>query len=384
MKILNIVSSVNPSGGGPIEIIKQLSILLNNEKHTCYTLSLDQPNADFLQDYPPDKIFAIGPAISSYYFSPKLISWLLINGKNFDIIIVHGIWQFTSFGTFLSFLLSGFQIPYIIYPHGMLDPWFNRTYPIKHIKKYIYWPLEFLTLHFARFVMYTCQEEMKLAQCSFKPYSCRPIVFNFGISLGNNSLNPEDEHCFFEQYPDLINKQIILFLGRIHSKKGCDILIDSFAQVHHNYPCLHLVIAGPDQQLLANSLVKKSKQLNIEDKITFTGMIKGKAKLSLLKVADVFALSSHQEALPISVVEALSNKLPVLISDKVNIWREIEQDGAGLVSNDDVSGTTEILRKWLNLSIEEKQKMRENAEKCYFSRFNIANVAENLEEIMKT
>ena len=89
-------------------------------------------------------------------------------------------------------------------------------------------------------------------------------------------------------------------------------------------------------------------------------------------------LPSHQENFGISVAEALACGVPVLISDKVNIWREIVEDQAGLVADDDLAGTGELLARWLRLSDAERQAMRVRARSCFERRFEIAQAARSL------
>ena len=98
----------------------------------------------------------------------------------------------------------------------------------------------------------------------------------------------------------------------------------------------------------------------------------------------MFILPSHQENFGIAVAEALACGTPVLISNKVNIWREIEQDGAGLVDEDDEPGTTRLLQKWLGLSDEEKDAMRKSARQCFQSRFEVTRAAEALIGAIRT
>jgi glycosyltransferase involved in cell wall biosynthesis len=109
----------------------------------------------------------------------------------------------------------------------------------------------------------------------------------------------------------------------------------------------------------------------VADRITWTGMIAGEVKYGAYDAAEVFVLPSHQENFGIVVAEALACGTPVLISNKVNIWREVKQDGAGLVANDDLEGTQSLLHSWLTLSTSDKELMKERARSCFLNRFEI-------------
>jgi glycosyltransferase involved in cell wall biosynthesis len=107
-------------------------------------------------------------------------------------------------------------------------------------------------------------------------------------------------------------------------------------------------------------------------------MLSGDAKWGALSAAEAFVLPSHQENFGIAVVEALACGTPVLISNKINIWREIEKDGAGLVENDDLPGTMRLLKRWLDTPSEMRRIMQQNARQCFASRFEIERATDSL------
>jgi glycosyltransferase involved in cell wall biosynthesis len=386
MKILHIISSVNPTGGGPIEGIKQLGEI-NSLKggHQVEIACLDLSDSLWIQNFPL-KIYALGSSISKYRFSKNLLPWLKQNASNYDCIIVNGIWQYSSFGTWraLKWLRKHHHPtpPYFVFTHGMLDPWFKRTYPLKHLKKWLYWPwAEYRVLRDAKAIFFTCEEERTLARQSFWLYRCNEVVVHYGTSEPPTDIAQQTQ-SFWAKFPELRAKRIILFLSRIHVKKGCDLLINAFAQVAQTDPSLHLVMAGPDQTGWQTDLQNMAQKLGISQHITWTDMLQDELKWGAFRAAEVFILPSHQENFGIAVAEALACSLPVLISNKVNIWREIEADGAGLVANDDLEGTTELFQKWLALSPQAQQNMRQNAQKCFTERFEITKAAQNLIEVL--
>jgi glycosyltransferase involved in cell wall biosynthesis len=376
MKILNVISSTNPANGGPIEAILQIAPLLIEAGHPSEIVSFDLPDAEWLANYPL-KVYAIGPSQTSYCYCPQFLPWLRANAQNYDRIIVHGLWQYCGFGTWLA-LRDRKSPPYYVYPHGMLDPWFKRTYPLKHFKKLLYWlPIEYRVLKDATATFFTCEAEKELARKSFSVYKCNEVVVNLGTAKPSGDPHAQKQ-AFFAQFPHLKSARILLFLGRIHVKKGCDLLIEAFAQVADQDPSLHLVFAGPDQTNWQSTLEDRAEELGISDKITWTGMIQGDLKWGALHAAEALVLPSHQENFGFVVAEALACGTPVLISNQVNIWQEIDRDRAGLVANDDRLGTVSLLQQWLALSAEEREGMGQRAGDCFLKRFESHRAAENL------
>ncbi len=381
MRILHVISSVNPKGGGPIEGVRQLHLPLAHAGHCVEIVSLDSPDSPYLLDF-PITVHPMGPSRLGYAYSSRLIPWLRKNASRFDAVIVNGIWQYHSFATF--YVLAGSKTPYFVFSHGMLDPWFKYTYPLKHLKKWLYWPwAEYRVLRDARAVIFTCEEERLLARESFWLYKVNEAVTAYGTSSP-----PQDASSlswiFFNNFPELRGKRLVLFLSRIQEKKGCDLLIDAFAKVCQRDPSLHLVMAGPDQTGWVAKLQTQAIELGIADRISWVGMLQGEIKWGAYHSAEVFCLPSHQENFGIVVAEALACGKPVLISNKVNIWREILEDDAGFVDTDSVEGTVRNFERWLALQPNDYQKMVARARDCFARRFHIDRAADRLIEIINS
>jgi len=385
MKILRSIRSVNPAQGGPMEGINQVSKVHQEEGHTVEIVSLDAPDDPWVKGSWL-KVHALGPARGNYGFSRAFVPWLKNRGHEYDAVVVNGIWQFNSLGVWQALRHS--NTPYFVFPHGMLDPWFKVTYPLKHLKKWLYWPwAEYRVLRDARAVCFTCEEERRLARQSFWLYRCREKVVNYGTAAPAGNATRERE-LFLDRFPRLRNRRIILFLGRLHVKKGCDLLIKAFhklvSQSNPGNPAgsASLVMAGPDQTGWARKLRELAEALGISDRITWTGMLTGDLKVGAISAAEVFVLPSHQENFGIAVVEALASRLPVLISNKVNIWREIAQDEAGLVEDDTEEGTFKLLERWFCMSAKAQDTYRANAHRCFAERFEIHRAACSLTNLL--
>lgn len=380
MKILHLIHSVNPAVGGPIEGVKQLAIAQTKVGCKVEVACLDAPDAPWLKEF-PWTVYPLGPSYLRYGYCPRLIPWLRAHSNEYSFVVVNGIWQFNSFAAWR--VLRHARVPYFVFTHGMLDPWFKEHYPLKHLKKWLYWPwAEYGVLRDASAVLFTCQEEKILARRSFWLYRCHEAVVSYGTAGWKGDAEGQRE-AFLKKFPELRGKRLVLFLGRVHEKKGGDLLIEAFHRwlTERPDPELHLVMAGPSDNPFGCKLKRMAESLGIADQVTWTGMLQGDAKWGAFQASEVFILPSHQENFGISVAEALSASVPVLISNKVNIWREIDADQAGLVENDDAPGTLALFRRWFSLDADERQHRRGLARRCFLENFEITKAAESLMKV---
>lgn len=276
MKLLRVISSVNPQGGGPIEGVKQLYAPMKALGVELEVACCDAPDAPCLATCGLHTVHALGPARMGYGYTPRLLPWLRANAPRFNAVIVNGIWQYH--GLAVRQALAGTKVPYFVFTHGMLDPWFKHTYPLKHLKKWLYWPwAEYRVLRDARAVIFTCEEERLLARQSFWLYRATEAVTSYGTSSppGNGA---ELRQRFLDKQPQLQGKRIVLLLSRIQEKKGCDLLLDAFAQVAKLDGRLHLLMAGPDQTGWAAGLKAQADKLGIAERISWPGMLQGDDK----------------------------------------------------------------------------------------------------------
>lgn len=380
MRILRVIPSLDPRKGGPIEAARTCDQELSRQGHSVEVVCLDHPGHEFQASYPAI-VHSLGPSKFGYLYNRRLVLWLNQNHRRFDAVVVDGLWQYHGFAVWRA--LARTNTPYFVFTHGMLDPWFKRTYPLKHLKKWLYWIFaEYRVLRDARAVIFTCEEERVLARMSFWLYRCNEVVTAFGTSAPPDNVAVLLEH-FLSKYPQLRGKRIFLFLSRIQEKKGCDLLVEAFAKFAASDPSIHLVMAGPDQTGWVANLKDQAARLGIADRITWTGMLQGDDKWGAFYSAEAFCLPSHQENFGIVVAEALGCGKPVLISNKVNIWREIQIDGAGIVEDDTLDGTSKALEQWLALSPDSKQKMQQSARKSFENRFRIDQMAQSLINVLQ-
>jgi len=377
LKILQMVQTLDPSGGGVAAAVFGLNRGLARRGHKIEVVALDDPEAPWLLDVGLP-VHALGAGLTSYRYSARLLPWLKKHGGDYDRVMVNGIWQYLSFAAWRRFASS--PIPYFVFPHGMLDPWFKETFPLKHLKKWLYWPwADYRVLRDAAAVIFTSEEERLLARKSFWLYQAREQVSPMGVEVPAPP-PPQSQEKFFEHYPELRNTRTLLFLGRLHPKKGCDILIDAFAHATDN--SVSLMLAGPNQIGWQKDLEQQAERLGVKQRVIFAGMLQGEMKQAALAVADAFILPSHQENFGMAVVEALAAGLPALISNRINIWREIDQNRAGYVESDDFSGTTRLLNRWMAAPASVRNGMRANARRCFERRFQIDKAVDSLLDIL--
>jgi len=381
MKILHVIPSLDPKEGGMSQALRTMIGGLSKQRVENEVVSMDDPNATFLNET-AITIHSLGLGAGPWKFNKKLLPWLLTNLTNFNVVVVHGLWLYHGYAVrkALDLLLRHHnnQLPKLfVMPHGMLDPYFQLApdRKIKAIRNTIYWKLaEHKLIEKAEGLLFTCEDELALANVPFKPYNPKR---NFVVGLGVDTppaFTPDMKDAFEKYSPGLNHSPYILFLSRIHEKKGIDLLITAYAKAVHeneeekerdpNTPTLpKLVIAGPG---LETPFGTKIQHLVLSDRglrksVVFSGMLSGDAKWGAFYGCEAFILPSHQENFGVAVVEALACGKPVLISDQINIWKEINQAGACYVAENTLDGTSILLRLWAQASPEQKLMMGKNA-----------------------
>jgi glycosyltransferase involved in cell wall biosynthesis len=267
----------------------------------------------------------------------------------------------------------------------MMDPWFREQYPIKHVFKQVFWSLaEGRVLRDAKMVLFTSEEEKLRARNVFHGHAYREQVVLYGAA------NPEgdaaaEKAAFFIAFPALQHRRFLLFLSRIHRKKGCDLLIRAFAQCADQLSSrLQLVIAGPDQVGWMRELKALAARLGVAERVHWTGMLEGELKWGAFRSAEAFVLPSHQENFGVVVAEAMACGTPVLISNKVNIWREVVASHGGFAAPDTVEGTEDLLRRFQSLSEEERTQMKRDARQGFVQRFEIRAAVHDLLRVIES
>ncbi|WP_105419575.1 glycosyltransferase [Neorhizobium sp. T25_27] len=379
MRILNIIASADPETGGPIEALRLTGLQMARLGHAVEVVTLDKPSAPYVREFPLP-VHACGRWTRRYGYTPELARWIAANAGRFDAAVIHGLWNHASVGGWLSLRRAG--LPYVVFAHGMMDPWFRETHPLKHVAKQAFWSAwQGRVFRDAAAVLFTCEEERRRARGVFRGYSYAERIVPFGTA--DPPIGAESQLAAFHRLlPELKDKRFLLFLSRFHAKKGCDLLIEAFAKIAVSNPDLDLVMAGPDQSGLKSILIAQATKAGIADRIYWPGMLAGDAKWGAFRAAEAFVLPSHQENFGIVVAEAMACATPVLLTDKVNIWRDVQMSGGGLVGPDTSEGIESLLRSWLSLSDDGKSAMRARARAGFERHFRIEAAARDLITIL--
>ena len=396
---------MDPIMGGPCQGIRNLNSALEEKKIDREVVSMDDPQSSFL-GLDSFVIHALGPRKSAWQYSPKLLPWLIENLNRFDIVIVNGIWLYHVYAAIKALKLLqrkknvignySNKIPKLyIMPHGMLDPYFQKApdRKLKAFRNWIYWNLiEGKNIKEASGLLFTCEIELQLARQSFSFYKPKKEI-NIGYGVEDAPpFTPEMKTSFLKKCPNLNDSPYFLFLSRIHPKKGVDMLINAYIELfkssvmkkkNDKFP--KLVIAGPGIETTYGKNLQHLilKFPEIQSSVFFPGMLTGDAKWGALYGCEAFVLPSHQENFGIAVVEALACSKPVLISNQVNIWREIKAAGGGIVEDDTQKGTAAMLETWRYLSYKEKALMNERAREIFEKNFSVGPAATRFIEALK-
>ena len=345
-------------------------------------------------------LHALGPGKGPWSYSKKLKPWLLEHLPDFDIVIIHGMWlyhgyavstiikQFKKRNEIRSGLSGMNHQRLFVMPHGMLDPYFQKAKgrKLKALRNIIYWKLiEQHITNRADGILFTCKEESILARQPFRPYKPkRELIVGLGVK------QPPDfseimQMEFLKKCPQLIGrKPYILFLSRIHPKKGLDILIKAYENLSRKLSDTtllpKLVIAGPGLDTPYGQEIqhKVSASKDIKNSVYFTGMLEGPAKWGAFYHSDFFILPSHQENFGIAVIEAMACGKPVIITNQINIWREIQEGSGGFVSEDTQSGIELLMEKLFSLKEDEMKILGSKARNLFKYEYSIIPAAKKL------
>lgn len=257
------------------------------------------------------------------FWSPELRHQVRLRAPHYDIALIRSCWTYVGIAAGKECRRIG--VPYIAYPEGSLDPWLFRY---SRLRKHLWWRLweRAFFQGAAAIVANTQADRENIASLGLNN---RIEVINNGVNLSDfeEAVSREEIES---RWGELKGKRWLLFIGRLHHKKGLDLLIPSFARVSRQFPDHRLIIAGIDEGGYENTVHRMIKEFGLTDKVIFTGPVYGAIKVRLLKEADAFVLTSYSEGQPMAVIEALGCGAPVLITTPCNV-PEVAEVGAGFV-----------------------------------------------------
>ncbi|WP_080059910.1 glycosyltransferase [Spirosoma aerolatum] len=395
MKLLHVINSMDPAMGGPCQGIR--NVIEESERLGIFreVACLDDPSADYLGK-DSFRIHALGPKVGRWQYGSRLIPWLKENLDRFDAVIINGLWLYPSYGAWKAIKSykksTNKELKTFVMPHGMLDPYFQKasSRKLKAIRNWFYWEfLEKNVVNDADCLLFTCEEELRLARDTFNSYQPKNTK-NVGYGIEEPpAFSDSMAAAFYNKCPEVKNKPYLLFLSRINYKKGIDLLIKSYSAMVDEYSSKKkdipkLVIAGPglDTAYGEKMMNLVSEDVRLKGQVFFPGMLSGAAKWGAFYGCEAFVLPSHQENFGIALVEALACSKPVLTTNQVNIWREIAEGIAGFIDEDTLQGTQQLLSNFLALDDLARRAMGRNARSTFEKNFSIKNSVRRFTDVI--
>jgi glycosyltransferase involved in cell wall biosynthesis len=345
MRILLVVHAIAPRYGGLSVMGPELAYELVRQGHevSIYTTDIDGPNRLNVPVGRP----VIKNGVAFHYFRGQVFPghyiyssglWRALRDTVTEFEVVHS-WSVYSFSTTATaYWCRKKNVPHMVFPHGSIDPFLlKRNSPRKWIYTKLFAERDYRK---ASAVLFNTAEEMRLSMKwtglktpeGFKGHVPKPFVVPVGIDP--SWLQEPDRAAgerLREKFPALKGKRLIVCLGRINFKKGLDILARAFGKIARDRDDLHLVVAGPDSNDYGSKIRRWLAEEGVLEKATFTGPLEGEERLAVMQEAEVFALPSYTENFGGVVTEAMACRVPVVISDQVNIWPDVANAHAGLV-----------------------------------------------------
>jgi glycosyltransferase involved in cell wall biosynthesis len=383
MKITHVIPYMHPAAGGPPVVVDRLSRELAARGHELNVLTTDlfgrQNLAWATDESRPYGMEVFSATVgNSFGFSTRFWKEIGRAIRGSDAVHIHTLWTFPGLAAARACLRA--RIPYLVMPHGMLDPnsvqrgWLKK----QCYGRFLEWPL----LRRARGMCYTHPEEERLAAMT-----CRALPHGYIVELGAES--PPDcpkaelRSEFLVRHPELRDRAVVLFLGRLHSKKGLDLLIPAFDRVRQQRPDAHLLLVGPGDPAYVQSIREEVSRRGLQNAVTFTGVLYGRDKWAAMAASDLFVLPSYQENFALAAVDAVQSGLPVLLSRRVNLWKDLVDAGVARDCEPDLNSLVPVLAG--GLSDEEWRRSAVRAGKKLLSeRFNWATTAAGLETIYES
>jgi glycosyltransferase involved in cell wall biosynthesis len=291
-----------------------------------------------------------------------------------DIIHPQCVWMYSSYAT-LNYHKKN-HTPYVISPRGMLDKWILNNKGWK--KKIAGFLFEKTHLKNASCIHALALSEYK----SIRNYGCKnPIaVIPNGINLPQENV---DVDLKMPEWKISDNRKVILFLSRLHPKKGIENLMHAFSELKEERKHWKIVIAGESaSKKYMDDLIKLQQDLHITDDLIFVGPQFHLDKDNCFRNADAFILPSFSEGLPMAVLEAWSYKLPVLMTEACNIPEGFEQRAA-IEIKPEVGSIKLQLGEFFRLSEKERSQMGENGYQLVLNKFTWTAIANQMHEVYK-
>jgi glycosyltransferase involved in cell wall biosynthesis len=289
------------------------------------------------------------------YYSPAMQRQAPQLVREADVLHGHGFYVGTNF--IFGREARRQKKPLVYHVHGIFEPYIlQRSHWKKRLVRWLFEDANFRRARLWRAL--TPKEADQIRSCGFKapiaviPNGLNPGEFPKPVDLSAPIVTP-----LIKSLPKTAMR--LLFLGRVHPKKGLDLLLPAWAKLSALTKDWQLVIAGPDEQGYLAQVRELARSLGLQDQIVFTGAVTGKSKIRLLHSSDLFVLPSYSEGFPMSVLEAMACELPVIATHACN-FPDIAGADAGWECDAVVDSLVEVLKKALQASESERRQRGQN------------------------
>jgi glycosyltransferase involved in cell wall biosynthesis len=355
MKILHVIPSISLKSGGPSHALIEMITELNKQGIDAEVATTNDDCDGLLKgialnkrvDFKNIPVFffsklnLIFDRLTEFQFSIGLTIWLFFNRKKYTVLHIHSIFSFPS--TIAMFIARKRGVPYIIRPLGQLCKWSLNQ---KSLKKNIYLKLiERANINGSTYIQYMSEDEAE--EAIELAFTTKTVVIPHGLNIPEyNFTKAQAREAISNKWQIPINQPIILFLSRIHPKKGLDLLINSIAELtERNF---HLVVAGTGELEYFDTIKQLIHKKDLTNQVTFTGFVEGTDKKYLLKGADLFTLTSYSENFGVVVLESLAAGTHVLITKGIPFYHEVLKYDLGYVVDANTESIVRKLSHWLN------------------------------------
>lgn len=332
MRLLHVIPSLEAGHGGPSKAVVEICRSLRGAGEEVEIAATGGGPAS--EDVPARLFPRLGPL--EYKYSPALARWLEKEVRRYDVVHIHAVFNYSTHAAARAAARHG--VPYVIRTLGTL----NRSYALRQgrTRKRIYLRLVGLRdLHGAGAIHCTSQAEKEDVESL--GLRAPAVVIPLGLRAEEfATLPPRGD--FRRRYSLAGEPPLIAFLGRIHPKKGFDILLPALEALSGEHDFL-FALAGPAEAAYRASLEEEIARRGLRERVVWTGMLEGEAKRALLAEADIFVLPSYYENFGIAVAEAMACGIPVVVSDQVDLWPEIRAYDAGRVTPCRTGGLAEAI-----------------------------------------
>lgn len=378
-QVCHVVASINENTGGTAFFVASLTLAVANQQISSHIFTLDYKQLGSQISTEGIKIHSYPANFLARYlrgFAPKASHalWHLASTQ-LDLIHSHGLWMFPNLYARQAALSN--SLPLVISPHGMLEAWsLNRS----RSKKWLAWLLyEHNNLNSATVFHATSGKEVN---------SIRNLGFKQPIALIPNAVDLPDyserlnKEALSHRFPELSDKKWLLFLSRLHPKKGIDNLLYVWQTLAAQFSDWHLILAGPDLIGYQAKLEMLVEQLNIRQRVTFTGMLSGQYKACALQNANLFVLPTHSENFGIAVAESLAYGVPV-ITTKGAPWQDLESYGCGWWIEDNQQALMDSLVDAMEMSGSQRQTMGLKGRNLVETKYSWNAIAQDMASVYR-